>query len=59
MERKLSLDPGSLVVASFPTERVDASLHGTANLHAYGLTLTTCDPNGACHTRNTCTTNLC
>jgi len=59
MERKLSLDTDSLVVASFPTEHVDASPQGTANRHAFGLTLTTCDPYGACNTRNTCTTNLC
>lgn len=59
MERKLSLDPDGLVVDSFPTERVAAALEGTANRLALGLTLTTCDPNGACHTRNTCTTNLC
>ncbi|HSU16370.1 MAG TPA: hypothetical protein VLK66_19850 [Longimicrobium sp.] len=59
MDRKLSLDPNALEVASFPTERVDASPHGTANRHAFGLTLTTCDPYGACNTRNTCTTNLC
>ena len=59
MERKLSLDPDSLNVASFATEKVDAALHGTANRHALGLTLTTCDPYGACNTRNTCTSNLC
>ncbi|HEX6749956.1 MAG TPA: hypothetical protein VF092_21870 [Longimicrobium sp.] len=59
MERKLSLDPDALAVDSFPTERTAASLNATANRHALGLTLTTCDPNGACHTRNTCTTNLC
>jgi hypothetical protein len=59
MNRKLTLDTDSLSVVSFPTDGVDHSLQGTANRHAMGLTLTTCDPYGACNTRNTCTTNLC
>lgn len=59
MDRKLSLDADALEVHSFPTERADASLNRTANRLALGLTLTTCDPYGACNTRNTCTTNLC
>jgi hypothetical protein len=59
MDRKLSLNPDSLVINSFATERVDSALTRTENKLALGLTLTTCDPYGACNTRNTCTTNLC
>lgn len=43
---------------SFATgEAQDA--RGTVNGHAFGQTLTTCDPYGACNTRNTCTSKLC
>jgi len=58
MDRKLRLDFDVLSVDSFATEANEAQQRrGTVNAH--GLTLTTCDPYGACNTRNTCTTNLC
>lgn len=58
IDRKLTLDFEALSVNSFATgEAQDA--RGTVNGHAFGQTLTTCDPYGACNTRNTCTSKLC
>ena len=57
MDRKLRLDFDVLSVDSFATESPEVQKRGTVNGHA--VTLTTCDPYGACNTRNTCTTNLC
>jgi hypothetical protein len=57
MDGKLRLDFDALSVVSFATEAKEMEQRGTVN--ANGLTLTTCDPNGACNTRNTCTSKLC
>jgi sortase (surface protein transpeptidase) len=57
MDRKLKLDFDALSVCSFATQAKEEQQRGTVEAH--GVTLTTCDPYGACNTRNTCTTNLC
>jgi sortase (surface protein transpeptidase) len=57
MDRKLKLDFNALSVCSFATQAKEEQQRGTVEAH--GVTLTTCDPYGACNTRNTCTTNLC
>jgi hypothetical protein len=57
MDRKLKLDFDVLSVSSFATQPKEEPQRGT--VEANGVTLTTCDPYGACNTRNTCTTNLC
>lgn len=58
MDHKLRLDFDTLSVESFPTEsQAMQQQRGTVDGHA--LTLTTCDPYGACNTRNTCTTKYC
>lgn len=57
MNHKLRLDFDALSVDSFATEAREVRERGTVNANA--LTLTTCDPYGACNTKNTCTSRLC